>query len=60
MFARPALDRELARHGIRAIPVRERLPELTISAITRRGAVPTPAAAKFLAAVRAAALSLQN
>lgn len=59
VFARPVVDRELARHGIRTIPVRERLPELTISAITRRGAQPTPAAAKFLAAVRAAAKSLR-
>ena len=59
VFARPVVDRELARHGIRTIPVRERLPELTISAITRRGAQPTPAAGKFLAAVRAAAKSLR-
>ena len=60
VFARPALDRELARHGIRAIPVQTRLPELTISAITRKGALPTPAAGKFLAAVRLAARSLQH
>lgn len=58
VFARPALDRELARHGIRAIPVQTRLPELTISAITRRGAVPTPAAQKFMEAVRMAAAAL--
>ena len=51
---------ELARHGIRAIPVQTRLPELTISAITRKGALPTPAAGKFLAAVRLAARSLQH
>lgn len=60
VFARPALDRELARHVIRAIPVQTRLPELTISAITRKGALPTPAAGKFLAAVRLAARSLQH
>ncbi len=59
VFARPALDRELARHGIRAIPVQTRLPELTISAITRRGALPTPAAQKFMEAVRTAAAALQ-
>lgn len=60
VFARPALDRELARHGIRAIPVQTRLPELTISAITRRGHIPTPAAQKFLEAVRTAARGIAN
>lgn len=55
VFARPVIDRELARHGIRAIPVRDRLPELKISLVTRRGALPTPAAAKFIDALRMAA-----
>lgn len=59
VFARPAIDRDLARHGIRAIPVQTRLPELTISAITRRGAVATPAAQKFMEAVRTSAAALK-
>jgi len=55
LFARPMIERDMARHGIRAIPVRDALPALTISLVTRRGSVATPAAARFIAALRSAA-----
>lgn len=55
VFARPLIEREMVRHGIRAIPVRDPLPEITVSLVTRRGSLPTPAAARFIAALHLAA-----
>lgn len=58
VFARPMLAHTLHRHGVEALRIKERLPELPVSIVTRRGAVPTPAARKLLDALRAAAAGL--
>ncbi|MFM0502474.1 LysR substrate-binding domain-containing protein [Paraburkholderia caffeinilytica] len=48
VFARPLVDIEFKRHGIKALTLQEPLPELTVAIIVRRGARLTPAALHFI------------
>ncbi|WP_153140813.1 LysR substrate-binding domain-containing protein [Paraburkholderia agricolaris] len=52
LFAAPMAAQEFSRYGLKAVPVREALPELMHSLLTRREQPPTAAAAHFFHCIR--------
>ncbi|MFM0208659.1 LysR substrate-binding domain-containing protein [Paraburkholderia sediminicola] len=48
VFAKPLVDIEFKRHGIKALTLQEPLPQLTVAIIARRDARLTPAALHFI------------
>lgn len=55
LFSLPLVERELLKHGIRPVKVKDTLPQLSISVVTLHDTRLTPAAQKFLDLARAAA-----